>query len=171
MTTKKKTVKKPARPRIDLTQTTPITGNEHRPAKRKRIPVDTPHNPLQYPERAGYHRHIFNDKPGRLERALRGGYQFVTKDQMPDYIERPLSQKEEVDSRVSWMVGQEDNGTPIRGYLMELPEEDYQADQAAREAQTLTVLKQTLRQDQSKEKPGGDELYPTGPGVKFGRDV
>ncbi len=171
MTTKKKTVKKPARPRIDLTQTTPITGNEHRPAKRKWIPVDTPHNPLQYTERAGYHRHIFNDKTGRLERALRGGYQFVTKDQMPDYIERPLSQKEEVDSRVSWMVGQEDNGTPIRGYLMELPEEDYQADQAAREAQTLSVLKQTLRQDQSNEKPGGDELYPTGPGVKFGRDV
>lgn len=163
--------KKAERPRIDLNQTTPVTGNEHKPAKRKRIPVDMPHNPLEYPERPGYHRHIFNDKPGRLERALNGGYQFVSKNQIPGHIDRPLGQKEEVDSRVSWVVGQEDNGTAIIGYLMEIPEADYQEDQAAREAMTLKVLKETMRKDQSKENPGGDELYPTGPGIKFGKDV
>jgi hypothetical protein len=175
MVMKKKTAaqkKATPRPRIDLNQTTSVTGNEHKPAQRKRIPVDTPHNPLEYPERPGYHRHVFNDKPGRLERALRGGYQFVTKDQIPDFDVSPLlSQKEEVDSRVSWAVGQEDDGRAIRGYLMEIPEELYQADQRAREGKTIDVLKETLRQDQSDKSPGRDELYPTGPGIKFGRDA
>ena len=162
------------RPRVDLNQTTNVTGggNPTKPQQRKRVPVDIPHNPLEYPERDGYHRHIFNDKPGRLERAMRGGYQFVTKDQIPGYMEPSLlSNKGEVDSRVSWVVGQEDNGTAIRGYLMEIPEADYQADQNIREGKTLTVLKETLRQDQSAESPGRDEIYPTAGGVKFERNM
>lgn len=172
MAFQKKSQENLERPRIDLNQPASVTGGiEHKPHQRKRIPVDMPHNPLEYPERPGYHRHIFNDKPGRLQRAIQGGYQFVTKDQIPDYIEPPLSQKEEVDSRVSWVVGQEDNGTAIRGYLMEIPEADYQEDQRAREGITLKVLKETLRKDQSKDNPGGDELYPAGPGIKFGPNV
>ena len=164
-----------SRPRVDLNQTTSVTGdgNPTKPSQRKRVPVDIPHNPLEYPERDGYHRHIFNDKPGRLERALRGGYQFVTKDMIPGFMEpeKLLSHREEVDNRVSWVVGQEDIGAAIRGYLMELPEADYQADQNIREGKTLTVLKETLRQDQSAESPGRDEIYPTAGGVKFERNM
>jgi hypothetical protein len=163
-------IRKVSRPRIDLNQPTNVTGTEHKPKIRKRIPVDTPYNPLEYPQRPGYHRHIFNDKPGRLERALQAGYRFVTKEEIPDYIDRPdLRQKESVDSRVSWVVGQEDNGQPITGYLMELPEELYQADQAAREQRTIDTIKESMRLEQSERNPGRDELYPTDGGIKFGR--
>lgn len=162
------------RPRVALDHPTSVTGNEHKPRQRKRIPVDLPYNPLEYPDKPGYHRHIFNDKQGRLERALRGGYQFVTKTMLKEegYDWDPiLSQKGEVDDKVSWLVGQEDNGAPIRGYLMEIPQAWYDEDQRTREGKTLAIIKESLRQGQSEMNPGQDELYPAGPGVKFGKDL
>jgi len=70
------------------------------------------------PKDDGYHYRVFNDdwmtKPANIQRAKEIGYEFVdSKDE---------KQKVKV-------VGVNDDGTPIRGYLMRIPKEIYDEDQ------------------------------------------
>ena len=71
-----------------------------------RIPFGSFVQRLAYPERPGYHRHWFNDSPGRIMRALQAGYKHVTD---PD------------GKNVSRPVGTAIGGGALIGFLMELP--------------------------------------------------
>ena len=78
--------------------------------------------------------HWFNDDPGRIERALGGGYKFVN----PEYA-KSLGQgalhadggDSESNARVSLVVNRSDPIT--RAYLMEIKEKFYYEDQAIKE--------------------------------------
>lgn len=65
---------------------------------------------LYYPERAGFHRHWFNDTPGRVDLAHNAGYTNVL-----DADGRPVARV--VDKHLGTLA-----------YLMELPEAWYKAD-------------------------------------------
>ncbi len=87
------------------------------PKQRVRVPFGSMTQKLAYPARPGYHRHWFNDEPGRVERAVAAGYDHV----------------QENGEKVKKVVGRYDSGVPVLGYLMEIPQEWYDEDMAAEE--------------------------------------
>ncbi len=110
----------------------PDTGTDfdvpEQPAKKARVPFGSMTQKLAYPHREGYHRHWFNDEPGRIERALAAGYDHVL----------------ENGEKLKKVVGRYEGGVPIVGYLMEVPQEWYDADMAAEE-QIVKDKEDTIR--------------------------
>lgn len=84
-----------------------------------RTPLGAFTQKLALPHRRGYHRHWFNDKPGRLDQATRAGWHFVAgRDRKP----------------IRRTVGMQQDG-PLRAYAMEIPNPLWERDRAARERQ------------------------------------
>ncbi len=78
--------------------------------------------------------HWFNDVPGRLERALGGGYNFVKPEHATSLGQGALhgdGKDSESNTRVSLVVNKSDPVT--RAYLMEISEKYYKEDQIAKE--------------------------------------
>lgn len=88
--------------------------------KASRQPFGSLSQKLAYEDRPGYHRHWFNDVPGRLEDAEKAGYKFV---------------EDKEGRKVSRPVGPSETGTALIAYLMEIPEEWYNEDMAAQQVQ------------------------------------
>lgn len=89
---------------------------------------------LEVPEREGFHRRWFRGEPGRIAKAQRAGYTFVN----PDDVElnnfdlggdAKLSGNTDMGTRVSVISGDglDSTGQPSRMYLMECPDEYYEA--------------------------------------------
>lgn len=100
-----------AHPEATLDDTLPTDLPPRR--RRERKPFGTKEQRLAYADRAGYHRHWFNDEPGRLARALEAGYEHVKNDH---------------GQTVSTVVGTARGGGALHAYLMEIPEEWYRED-------------------------------------------
>lgn len=98
--------------------------------KRVRKPFGNMDQKLNYPERKGYHRHWFNDVPGRLQRAEEAGYEQVM---APD------------GKPVQMVVGVGRGGNALTAYLHEIPLEDYQEDMAAQDSAVHERLGQIER--------------------------
>lgn len=78
--------------------------------------------------------HWFNDNPGRIERALGGGYKFVNPEHATSLGQGALhmdGKDPESAARVSIVVNRSDPIT--RAYLMEISEKFYREDQATKE--------------------------------------
>lgn len=78
-----------------------------------RVPFGEVTQKLAFPARPGYRNHWFNDEPGRIERAQRGGYDHVT-----GTDGKPISR----------VVGTARGGGSLIAYLMEIPIEFYNED-------------------------------------------
>lgn len=132
--------------------------------RQARVPLGVPRLKLQFPERPGYVRRVIADRPGRLEDALRGGWTFVTEDDNSDDLAVGL------DSRVSRVIGRHPDGTPMRGYLMEIPKELYDADQAAK-MKWLDEVEAAMREGRDQfGSPGVDGRYIPKPGIRIERE-
>jgi hypothetical protein len=84
--------------------------------------------------------HWFNDDPGRLERALGGGYTFVKPEHATSLGQGALHQDgsdSESGARVSIVVNRSEPVT--RAYLMEISEKFYKQDQAEKEGRNQLV--------------------------------
>jgi len=82
----------------------------------------------------------FNDDPGRIERALGGGYNFVKPEHAGSLGQGALhrdASDSESGVRVSQVVNRSEPIT--RAYLMEIKKEFYEADQAAKETVNAQV--------------------------------
>lgn len=109
------------------------------PAERKRIPMSVPVSKLSVPAIPGWHLHWFNGEPARIQRAIQGGYKFVTEDDIGALGSRILgsapleSGNTDMGTRVSQVAGDEigRDGQPVRLYLMKIEEEEWLKDQAA----------------------------------------
>lgn len=94
-----------------------------------RVPLGVSRTKLAVPAKEGYVRRWVNDSEGRLQQAQQGGYQYVEDeslqigDQDVDNVNRDLG------ARVSRVV---DKSTGRKAYLMEIKEEFYREDQAAK---------------------------------------
>jgi hypothetical protein len=108
----------------------PVEGAAPGRRKRVRKPFGSQEQKLSYPNRDGYHRHWFNDVPGRLMRANEAGYE-----QVKDRDGKP----------VCMVVGVGRGGGALTAYLHEIPLEDYQEDMAAADS----VVHERLGQIQS----------------------
>ena len=88
-------------------------ATEAGPARPNRKPFGSMQLKLAYDIRQGFHGHWFNDIPGRVDRAKEAGYEHV-KDKQGNNVER--------------IVGTAEGGGGLKAYLLEIPEEWYQAD-------------------------------------------
>jgi hypothetical protein len=91
--------------------------------RSNRRPFGARDQKLAYAARPGYHRHWFNDDPGRIDRAHEAGYEHVKDGQ--------------TGKNVSTVVGTARGGGSLVAYLMEIPEEWYREDMAAGESLVL----------------------------------
>lgn len=106
--------------------------------KHKRRPFGSMEQKLQWPDREGFHRHWFNDDPGRLIRAEEAGYTKVN---------------DEDGKPVQCVVGTARGGGPLIAYLHETPQEWFDEDMAAQE-QVVMDLKRQIERGEF-QKPGG----------------
>jgi hypothetical protein len=106
--------------------------------KRTRRPFGSMEQKLQWPDREGFHRHWFNDDPGRLIRADEAGYTKVN---------------DEDGKPVQCVVGTARGGGPLIAYLHETPQQWFDEDMAAQEAVVMDLKRQIERGEF--ERPGG----------------
>lgn len=111
--------------------------------KEARQPFGSTTQKLAYPPRTGYHRHWFNDEPGRIDQALAAGYTHVD---------------DKEGNQVKRVVGVTQGGGPLVGYLMEVPEEWFQEDMA-RQQKEVDKLDDAIRRGAIAGKPGEDGRY------------
>lgn len=140
--------------------------------RRVRTPAGAPTPNITFPKREGYERRVVCDRPGRLEELYKRGWRFVQEDTIEDPIlsDLKISKRKGIDGRASQVVGSHKDGSPMVGYLMELPTELYTEDQAAKMEQ-LDALESGLRQGQDADgsgKAGQDGRYiPKHTGIKI----
>lgn len=126
----------------------PATEAVAAPAQRRlpnggvRKPFGVQESKLAYPPRPGYARRWFNDEPGRVQRAMEAGYAHV---KGPD------------GKRVSRSVGTAERGGGLTSFLMEIPQEFYDEDFAAKQ-QALDDIDRTIMRGQF-DAESGDRRY------------
>lgn len=103
---------------------------------------------LSYPKRPGYHRHWFNDRPGRIARAKEAGYDHVL-----DHNKRPVSRP----------VGTQEGGGPEVAFLMEIREDWWQQDKAAKQKQVDEIDAQIRRGEVGTQEPDSRYQVQRGP--------
>ncbi len=101
---------------------------DHKKAKNrpKRVPMFKAKR-LTSKQRPGYVRRWFNNETTRLADALAGGYEYV-KDDTAKTSDKRAQDHSQMGSNASQPVGNN-----VTAYLMEIPEEWYREDQAAKE--------------------------------------
>jgi len=77
----------------------------------------------------GYHMHIFNDEPGRIQTAIDGGWEFVTPDEVGGVKDSVTSGNTDLGDKVRFLVGTSEKGDGLYAYLMKIKEEWWQEDQ------------------------------------------
>lgn len=120
--------------------------------RQERIPFGVPKLRFEdVPKNDSFHYRVFNDnwrkEPGRVQRALRAGYEVVEHHQSGQN------------------VGTNDDGTEIKGVLMRIPQELWEQDQALKEESRGVVDAQIYRGKHTAQK--GDGRYVPGEGIKI----
>jgi hypothetical protein len=114
--------------------------------RKERVPFGSPKNKLSSPENDGYHYHYFNDnwrkEPGRIQRAINAGY-------------------EKVEGVEPIPVGSNEDGSAIKGILMRIPKELYNADQKLKQKEVDRV-DEAIRKGKLEEQPGDKRYIPDG---------
>lgn len=119
--------------------------------REARRPFGSTVQKLAYETRAGYHRHWFNEDPGRLDDALAAGYKFVMgKDA----------------KKVTRIVGVTAGGGPLSAYLMEIPQEWYNEDMAKQQA-TIDEMDTAIKQGAAGRVPGDGRYVPADRGISI----
>lgn len=112
---------------------------------QEREPFGDQEQKLAWPEIPGYRLYWFNDTPGRVSRALKGGYTHVDG---------------EDGEHVTRMVDRGERGTGVKGYLMKIPIEWYEQDQAGKNAKQAKKMDEILH-GRFEEKDGQNQYVPT----------
>jgi hypothetical protein len=139
--------------------------------RKTRVPPGIPSRSLDYPARDGYARRVVCDRHGRVDKFLAGGWSFVQQDALEEKPTGALkaTAREGLDSRVSQVVGSHKDNRPMTGYLMEIPAELYDEDQAVK-MEHIDNLESGLRQGADAEGgagPGKDGRYVPSTGIKI----
>lgn len=115
----------------------------------------------------GYHLHIFNDVPGRIEEALSAGYEFVSPDEIGGVASGVVSRNSALDDKVRFLVGSDGAGGGLYGYLMKIKQEWFEEDQAAIQSRN-DVVDAAIRAGQNvKAGTTTDGFYTPAGGIKL----
>lgn len=141
-------------------------------ARKERVRFGSARQKLAVPDLPGFFLCWINDVGGRLIEAQNGGYDFVTTDEMKRIGEN-LSQAGWVtgtnanDTRVSVIVGKNEDGSPMRAYLMKLKQEWRDEDMADRQKEH-DEIDAALRGGNVNGEVGKDGRYVPDQGIKIG---
>jgi hypothetical protein len=120
-------------------------------AERMRVPFNTPQSKFGDVEIPGYVTHWFKGEPGRLQRAMRAGYEFVKPEEIEQYnfdLAGDLTEAGHSDlgDRVSIPAqsGVGENGQYLRLYLMKLKVEFRKQDQRQYEIDRIDPIVQAI---------------------------
>lgn len=140
-----------------------ITNPSNAPEKgleaRKRISMSLPAQRLAVPDIPGFHLHWMRGDKGRLDQALKAGYEFVDADEVE--LNRTGLGNSGLDA------GNEDMGSQVslladmdgsRLYLMKLPQAFWNSDTEALAERQENIAGQ-LRGDKGYDAPGGDNSH------------
>ena len=130
--------------------------------RKKRVPLGTPHLKLNAEEIPGKKTRWIKDKPGRLDRALAGGWEFVRSDLEIGEGAEPTNT--DIGSAISTISGQANGG---RLYLMAIDEDMYEEDQATKQAH-LDSIDNTIRRGKLQNQLGDKSYTPEG-GITYER--
>ena len=138
------------------------TGKKAAAKERSRIPMSLPQQKLAVPDLPGFHLHWMMGTPSRIAQARKAGYDFVDASEV-DVVNTGLaddlskSGSTDMGSRVSLVAGSTtgEDGQEQRLYLMKLPNEFWDADQAALEDRNEQIAA-TLRGGNVDAGEGGD---------------
>ena len=130
--------------------TAEVPAATDRPARPARKPFGGLSLKLDYPNREGFHRHWFNDVPGRIARAQEAAYEHVK-----DASGKPVSR----------IVGTAEGGGALTAFLMEIPEELYQLDMKA-EQDVIDDKEEMIRRG-ALDKQEGDNRYVPSQGISI----
>jgi hypothetical protein len=128
----------------------------------KRVPMSVPQAKLAVPPIPGYYLHWFRNEAGRIEHALRAGYEFVSDEEVlmqggilgSDTAE---SRNTDMGSRVSMVAGGTNkNGEPTRLYLMKLRKELREEDETARDDKAQQLINSLFGTDAYRRSTMGD---------------
>lgn len=140
-------------------------------AERKRIPMNIPVQKLQVDEIPGYVLYWFRNDPGRVQRALRAGYEFVEENEIQvNYTglgsDSASSGNTDMGSRVSVVSGDDisSDGQPARLVLMKIKKELHEEDLAA-QARINDRVAASLRGDFETGKIGAEN--DPEPGLRY----
>lgn len=92
----------------------------------------------------GYHMHILNDYPGRIDTALSNGYEFVTPDEIDGVGVNVVSRNTDIGDKIRFLVGKNDQGLPLYAYLMKIRQEWYDED-LREQQQKVDVIDDAIR--------------------------
>lgn len=81
----------------------------------------------QLPPREGYKTHWFNDKNGRVERALERGWEFSKR---AGFTDNKVDLDSNPNQRIAVNVGTKEDNSVMYAYAMDIPEEIYEEDRA-----------------------------------------
>lgn len=137
--------------------------------REDRIPPGVQSLSLDYPKREGWTRRIVCDREGRLQKFERGGWSFVHVDDLEgeNPADRKVSSVEGTDSRVSQVVGTHKGGAPMIGYLMEIPTEIYDEDQALKMDSVSRREKGYMAGLDEHGRREDGQYVPKNPGIKI----
>lgn len=121
------------------------TPNQRRVPKEARRPFGAYTQKLAYESRVGYHRHWFNDIPGRIDQAVEAGYTHVI---------------DKEGKKVQRVVGTNEGGSALTGFLMETPDEWYQEDMA-RQQMEVDKVDEAVRRGAVADSPDGNRYIPS----------
>lgn len=107
--------------------------------KRQRIPFGAHRKKLHVTDEIkGFVLRWVNDRDGRIQRALDGGYEFVEPSEVPRLGQGALHQENsDINSKVSKVVSRSD--PPMRAYLMKIKKAWYDEDQRTKEAENAQI--------------------------------
>ena len=114
----------------------------------------------------GYHMHIINDSPGRIEEALSAGYEFVSPSEIGNVQNNVVSGNTDLGEKVRFLVGTADAGG-LYAYLMKIHQDWYEEDQ--QELQTVNERVDTAIRSGKNTKDGqsSEGFYTPREGIKL----
>lgn len=120
-----------------------------------------------YGDIPGYHMHIINDVPGRIEEALSSGYEFVSPSEIGGTTTNVVSRNTDLGDKVRFLVGQSDRGEGLYAYLMKLPQEWYDEDQQELQRVNDRVDHAIRNGKNTKDGTSSDGFYVPRDGIKL----
>ena len=116
----------------------------------------------------GYHLHILNDVPGRIDQALQAGYDFVSPDEVGGVANNVVSRNTDLGDKVRFLVGSGPNNEPMYAYLMKIELDLYEEDQQALQSKNNRI-DEAIRGGKPLEGQPSDGTYIPREGIKMSR--